>query len=287
VAAWLREQPGVAGLKLGGRARVRVGGVPAELSYGRFDAAESSRYGYPRRLVPGDVLVSERLARDLAVSPGDTVAVGEARLRVAGVFPGYGEPAGRIVTDVGSLHALGIEARFDRMTVELARGDALARLTSGLPERFPGVEMESRGAVRAQALAVFDRTFAIARALTLLALTVAAVGMYSALTGLRLQQAATRSLLVAQGFSAAEQRRVDLVRAVAAGGVAVVLAVPLGIVMAWLLCAVINPRGFGWSVALQLPVAGWLPPLVLGLGVALLTGLLPAPSETERIHGAR
>lgn len=117
------------------------------------------------------------------------------------------------------------------------------------------------------------------RALTLLALLVAGVGIYNALTALRLNQAPTRRLLEAQGVLPRELALVTLTRAGSVGAVAVIVALPLGLAMAWVLCHVINPRAFGWTIGLQLDAGGWLPPLILGLVATLVAGLLPAPRE--------
>jgi putative ABC transport system permease protein len=188
-----------------------------------------------------------------------------------------------VLVDVASLAVLGVTPVFNRVTVDTA---APAALGNALAQRFPEVRVEVRSAVRNQALEIFDRTFAITQALTVLALIVAAVGTYSALTALRLQQASSTRLLQAQGVVAAELRRIALIRAATMGGAAVLLALPLGIAMAWVLCAVINPRSFGWTVALQMPLTGWLPPLLLGLAAALLAGLLPAPREGGALEEA-
>jgi putative ABC transport system permease protein len=184
--------------------------------------------------------------------------------------------------DDATLPALNVPLRHDRLTVTVVpSGAAGAALEERLTAAFPMVRLESRQAVRQEALAIFDRTFAITRALTLLALLVAAVGMYNALTALRLQQAPTLALLHAQGLLAGEARRIGLWRCLAAGALAVGLALPLGIAMAWTLCAVINPRSFGWTVSLALPPSGWILPVLLGLMAAVLAGLLPAPTERE------
>ena len=112
------------------------------------------------------------------------------------------------------------------------------------------------------------------------------MGTYNALTALRLSQAPTARLLHAQGLSSAELRRISLARAGVVGGTAMALALPLGIAMAWTLCYVVNPRSFGWTVALHLPTFGWLLPLVLGLVAALLAGALPAPRERGALDEA-
>lgn len=286
VAAWLEDQPEVARVSRFGETRARLDGLPVELGYGRFDGAESARYGYPRPLARGEALVSERLLRDLDLALGDRARLGDVELIIVGTFPGFGEPRGRVLVDVGSLTGSAVPAAVDRLAVRLRPAAAGAALAERLAARYPALEVESQTAIRALALRIFDRTFAITQALTLLALVVAVVGTYNALTGLRLNQAATADLLRAQGVTAAEVRRIALIRAGTVGAVAVTLALPLGIAMAWTLCAVINPRSFGWSVALHLPPAGWLPPLLLGLLAAVLAGLLPAPRERGALHEA-
>ncbi|MFW6093083.1 MAG: FtsX-like permease family protein [Pseudomonadota bacterium] len=284
VARWLEAQPEVAAVRPAGRARVRLQGEPVELGYARFDAAESARYGHPRALEPGAALVSEQLARRLDLEPGDAVAAPEGRLVVAGVFPGFGDPLGRVLVNTDTVSRFGLAPRFDRLAVDLAApGEAL---TARLAQRFPALSVQSRTALRAQALAIFERTFAITRALTLLALLVAVVAMYNALTAQRLQQAPVLRLLRAQGLDRREARRLALMRSGIAGAVAMVLALPLGLAMAWTLCHVINPRSFGWTVNLHLSWQAWLGPLLLGMAAALLAGALPAPRERGTVDDA-
>jgi putative ABC transport system permease protein len=291
VERWLGAQPEVRSLRAAGTERVLVSGVAVDLGYAHFDALESARYGHAGALAADQVLLSEGLARRLDVGRGGRISVDGARLTVAGTFPGYGEAVGRALVDAAALPALGRTLRYDRLTViagsSAAAGPApLGALEERLLAAFPGVRVASPQAVRAQSLTIFDRTFAITRALTLLALAVAAVGIYNALTALRLQQAPTLALLHAQGLSRAEAWQIGVLRCAVVGGAAVLVAWPLGVAMAWTLCAVVNPRSFGWTVPLALPPAGWAVPLLLGLATALLAGMLPAPRERGAMHEA-
>jgi putative ABC transport system permease protein len=270
----------------------------ALLGYTAFDAHESARYGYPAALRADEVLVNERLARLLGVSAGSTIVVAGAPYRVAAVFPGFGDVEPRVLTDVAGLPAQAGAPVFDRLSVRQARSQrpvanpgaapvaagndghaAIAALAAELAARFPELEVTERERVRTQSFAIFDRTFAVTRALTLLALVVAGVGMYTALTALRLAQAPTRRLLEAEGAARPELALVTLVRAGTTGVLAIAIALPLGVAMAWILCRIVNPRAFGWTVDLTLAPAAWVPPLVLGLVATLLAGVLPAPRE--------
>lgn len=282
VAAWLGARPEVAGVQRYGRARMHLDGHAVELGFTDFDDDEAARYGMAQSLSGGEAIVSEQLARRLGLATGDRLAVGDG-LRVVGVFRGYGDAGLRMLVDDVAAAALGVPLVYDRLSVTVASASAAAvtDLERQLAAAFPVLQVQARGARRALALDIFDRTFAITRALTLLAMLVAVIGMYNALLALRLNQATTIRLLTALGAQRFERRRLALKRSMAVGALAVVFALPLGIALAWLLCAVINPRAFGWSFDLQLNLRDIVAPSVLGLLAALLAGALAIPAEAE------
>jgi putative ABC transport system permease protein len=53
-------------------------------------------------------------------------------------------------------------------------------------------------------------------------------------------------------------------------------AIPLGLVMAWVLIEVINRRAFGWQMDVMIVPADLLTALALAVGAALLAGIYPA-----------
>ena len=133
--------------------------------------------------------------------------------------------------------------------------------------------------VRDTAIKVFDRTFLITDALTLLALIVAAVALFNALSGLRLNQQATSQLLDVLGLTRAERTLIDLARALAVGCFALLLAVPLGLWLDWVLCNEVNPRAFGWHIDLLVGAGAFWVPLGTGAVAVLVSGLLGVPGE--------
>ena len=153
------------------------------------------------------------------------------------------------------------------------------RLAAELRARFPAAQIEQQEGLRRQALRIFDQTFAITHALTLLALIVAAVALYNALLALKLIQHRSLKLLEALGVSALERRLIECWRSVAVGAMALGLALPLDISMGWLLCSVINPRAFGWSLHLVLNWSAFLPTLLAAAAAIGIVTLLPTPLE--------
>ena len=269
---WLLSAAPQAKVQRYGRVRHRLGRWSLEVGYTRFTRSEAARYGLERALEDGEALVSERLARAMAVQPGDTMPTSPP-LRVAGVFPGFGEPGMRVLVSNETARRMGIAVTFDRMSVSNVSEEILDQWVT----EFEWLQIQSRAQMRSLALDIFDRTFAITRVLTLLSLLVAAVGMYNALLALRLNQSRSEHLLQALGVTGGERRAVALRRAAMVGVSAMALALPLGLGMAWMLCRVVNPRAFGWSLDYAPAAAEILLPLGLAFGVALVTGLLPMP----------
>jgi len=283
---WLTTQPDVKSVQAYGRSRERVRREPVDLGFTRFSLRESARYGLARELILDEVMISERLAGSLDLGVGDGVDVRGRRLRIVAVFRAFGDAGYRMLVDDATAERLGVERIYDRLSITRdAAYVSAAELGSRLLARFGGelssLRIQPRDEMRKRALDIFDRTFAITTALTLLALLVAVIGMYNALLALRLNQAPSYRLLDALGVGGREQRRIALLRTGTVGCLAVALALPLGIAMAWLLCNVINPRAFGWSLNLRFAAAELLTPMSLGLLAALLAGFLPMPREGD------
>ena len=262
-----------------GRISTRLQGQAVEVGYTDFSAAEAARYGHPRALAEDEAFASESLLVSLGLRVGDAIANGGgSALRIVHGFPGFGEATPRLLmhaeTAARRFGALG----FDRISLS---GINAAALDNWLRDWAPGAQVRQRAAMRRTAMEVFDRTFAITRALTLLALIIAVVGLHNAMTALRLNQRAGAALLRALGLSAGEQRRLALIRGGVLGACSILLALPLGLFIGFALCNVINPRAFGWSLDPYISTGAWAWPMLLGFGAALVASLTPTPGEAR------
>ena len=276
LAQALREaHPGAAAVPSGDRS-IRLRGRTVEVGYADFSAAETARYGHARALGADEALASEAFLRALGLSVGEPVELGGEPLRIVHEFSGFGDAVPRLLINAEVAAERFGALRYDRLSVS---GLPAADLERWLAGSAPDVLIRPRAALRALALDIFDRTFAITRALTLVALIVAVAGLYNAMMALRLNQRASAALLRALGLSAGERRWLALVRGGALGLFTVVLALPLGLFIGVVLCDVINPRAFGWSVALSISAADWALPMGLGLAAAVAASIMPAPEE--------
>ena len=108
--------------------------------------------------------------------------------------------------------------------------------------------IRSNRALRANALAVFDRTFSIFVALQMLAAVVAFIGVLSALMSLQLERTREIGTLRSIGITRSQLSRLTLLETGLMGAIAGLIAMPTGLVLATILIYIINLRSFGWTL---------------------------------------
>jgi putative ABC transport system permease protein len=136
--------------------------------------------------------------------------------------------------------------------------------------------MNSNARIREISLAIFDRTFVITNVLYWLAVGVAIIGIFGAMLALQLERGREFGMLRALGMTPLQTGALVALQTGYVGLLAGLLAVPLGLLMGWVLLAVINRRAFGWQIELAATPGplGWA--IVLAAGAALLAGIYPA-----------
>jgi len=276
--AGLAELAGVREVRRYADVRARFEQGPLDVRLARLDAVESARYGFDGPL-EGRAMLNEVGARLFDIDIGDTMTIVAdgvgVPVEIAHVFRDFGAAAPRVILPDTFLPSFSSASPEWRRVSILAEPRALPRLTATLSERYGASRVSNQSDVRSLAMAVFDRTFVVSRSLTFVALLVAAVGLYAALTALQAGRVDEFRLLSAVGHSRAGLWRLALSESTALGATAVTAAIPLGVVLAWVLCAFVNPAAFGWSIELHLEPASIALPVLLGLGCAVAAGAVP------------
>jgi putative ABC transport system permease protein len=223
------------------------------------------------------VLVNEQMARGQGLVLGDPLEVPGGALPVVGIYSDYGNPSPEIILGLTAFQARYPKAVALRFALRLPPGEVDA-LSTALRDEFglqDGALVDQAG-IKAFSLAVFDRTFAVTGALNGLTLGAAALAMLASLltlAGLRLPQLAP---LWAMGLTRRRLAGLDLLRTVVLAALTAVLALPLGLALAWVLLAVVNVEAFGWRLPMQVFPGDWLRLLAAALVAALAAGVLPA-----------
>jgi putative ABC transport system permease protein len=123
---------------------------------------------------------------------------------------------------------------------------------------------------------IFDRTFVITDVLYWLALGVAATGILGAMLALQLERARELAVYRALGMTQGQLGRTILLQTAFIGLLSGLAAIPLGLMMAWVLINVINRRAFGWQMDLMMSPAVLLGAVLLAVFTAVAAGLYPA-----------
>jgi putative ABC transport system permease protein len=230
----------------------------------------------------GGVLINEPMANRLQLAVGDTLAlqtdIGRQSFPIVGVAVDYD------VNNIVFMHdpvyrshwtdkAISAIALFVAPDEDIdAKIDEIRAAFAGKAELL----VRSNRSVRENALAVFDRTFAITVALQLLATIVAFIGILSTLMSLQLERSREIGVLRSAGMTRRQLLRLSLLETGLLGSCAGLLAMPMGILLAVILIYIINLRSFGWTLAMQLDPAQLAQAFFVALGAALLAGLYPA-----------
>lgn len=225
------------------------------------------------------LLVNEQLARAEALWPGAELALpGGSTLPVAGVYSDYGNPQPQAMIAVGLFDRLYPDATRRQHAV---RTDAPEALSAALQDRFglPPPNVTNQAEAKAASLRIFERTFTVTAALNVLTMGVAGIALLTSmvtLSGMRLPQLAP---VWAMGLTRRRLAWLELGRTVLLATFTAVAAVPVGLLLAWMLLAVINVEAFGWRLPLHLFPGDWLR---LGL-LALLTAIVAAAIPSWRL----
>lgn len=259
--------------------QLRVRDVTVEVVATRLDLAEARRYGLSRALGAGEALIGEQTARLLKTRAGDEVEFGGKAYRIAGVFQSFGDLRPRIIVNSRSF----TDGALQSISFNLAPGRQAP--SAGLQAAVGDLQWHRQNELRAEALRTFDRTFAITTILIAIAILVAAIGVYIALTSLRLNQRISSRLLADMGVNRLENWGVDLARGLGIGACAIVIALPVGLAFGWILCHLVNPRAFGWTVHMRVEAMPLLWPVVWGLAASALAGMVRVGRQEEGAVG--
>ena len=222
------------------------------------------------------LLVNEQLARAETLWPGAELALpGGPTLPVAGVYSDYGNPQPQVMIADGLFDRLYPDAPRRQHAVRTDRPEALA---AALQDRFglPPPNVTNQAEAKAASLRIFERTFTVTTALNVLTLGVAGIALLTSmitLSGMRLPQLAP---VWAMGVTRRRLAWLELARTVLLAAFTALAAVPVGLLLAWMLLAVINVEAFGWRLPLHHFPGDWLRLGLLALLTAVVAAAIPA-----------
>jgi putative ABC transport system permease protein len=216
------------------------------------------------------------------VKLGDTITLSlgssRANFRITDVYPDYSAERGYILMDrETALRYLPdpIPSNLAVFLTPSADADSVRKAIQQLAADRHILVFSNRD-LRAEAIRIFDRTFAITYALEAVAVCVAVMGIAGALLALVIDRRRELGLLRLLGASAAQTRKLILVEAGLLGFLANLVGFFLGYLLSLILVFVINKQSFGWTIRFHWPVTILFSALTLVFLATLFAGLYPA-----------
>ncbi|MEJ6402854.1 FtsX-like permease family protein [Yoonia sp. 2307UL14-13] len=199
------------------------------------------------------IVINEQLARRSALSISDTVTLQDTTFTIAGIYGDYGNPIGQAVIS---------EAQFQRLYPDIAPTrfglrmdpDAVADFVAAMEAEagIPASQTINQAGIKAISLQVFERTFTVTTALNILTLAVAGFAILMSLLTLATMRIPQLAPAWAVGMTRRKLGQLELLRAVLLAVLTAIVALPLGLALAWALLAVVNVAAFGWKLPMFL-----------------------------------
>lgn len=292
IEAWLKDRGDIDAILPQWRTEVRLDGWPTQLQGVIDDPSYAAHWPLLKqapdawqRLAGGQgVMVSEQLARRLRRGVGDTLDIpvdgGTQPLTLVGLYADYGNAKGHALLNATWLRNHVREATLSSISLRVAPVH-IAAVRDNLEKKFEldGRQLVDQSVIKQWSVEVFERTFAATGALNVLTLAVAGIALFISLLTLGQSRLTQIAPLWALGVGRAQLAWLTLAQMMMLAGLTVLLAMPLGLLLAWCMVAVVNVQAFGWRLPLNI-----MPEQLVRLGLlGLATSLLAAAGPLWRL----
>ena len=255
--------------------------LPYERLYKSVSLPESEIW---QAMENGSVLITESLAYSLSITDvGGSINLatnnGMVNFPVIGIYYDYASTAGTIQMPLDVYQRFWGDMSISAIGIHLIPGVDAGVFAQKLRQNLPTVQsllIRPNQELRQDVMVVFDRTFAITRALQLLAMIVAFIGILSALGLLQFERQREMGIIRALGLTNREVWSLAMFETLLMGIISGLMAIPAGYTLAQILVDIINQRSFGWSMQLSASPAIFIQAVTVAVIAALLAGVFPA-----------
>jgi putative ABC transport system permease protein len=296
LAEEIRKLSGVVAVERLRAYEIRYQGMPATLASADLDVLDVIRWyphseflsGRPQQQVlpelrhSNTVVVSEPFTYKHHLKAGEfiTLSLGETQgvFRIADVYYDYTSERGSILMDRNTMLRFLPDPAPSNLAIYVSSNAQLDIVRTEIEKVTVGhrVLMFSNRDLRAEAIRIFDRTFAITYALEAVAVIVAVMGIAGALLALVIDRRRELGLLRFLGAGSGQIRKLILIEAGLLGILANLAGMALGFALSLILIFVINKQSFGWTIRFHWPVTILLGAITVVYAATVLAGLYPA-----------
>ncbi|KZN58620.1 hypothetical protein N473_04105 [Pseudoalteromonas luteoviolacea CPMOR-1] len=197
--------------------------------------------------------------------------------QITGIFYDYGEQEATLLTTTGVIESSDFNYQAFGFSLTLAPDVDINDMTKYLVEELSidSTQISINKVFKQYAKQLFDNTFSVTHALNLFIMLIALFGVWVSFLTLGRQQLQQMATLQTLGVTRAQLLAAKLAQTLIILLVTIALAIPLGILLGWVLLTYVMPLAFGWSMAMVLDWWGILAFCLVVLVLALVVGTLP------------
>lgn len=198
------------------------------------------------------VAISEPTAVKLGLSLDSELeldAIPNKTLRVGAIFHDYGSPNGEVLLDPKLWRGSGFTNLPTSLGIKVSGDPDLVYDQLRKQLNLHPSQLYDQAQIKSIALNIFSQTFAITRALNGVTLMVAVIGLFSACFMLLDARKAAIARLYALGVSRRKLMTMVIGQIVALVSFTLIIALPLGAMVGYVLTDIVTLRAFGWSLS--------------------------------------
>ncbi|GGK79829.1 ABC transporter permease [Amphritea balenae] len=238
------------------------------------------------------IIVNQALALNYKLKPGDRLSIvinnHPINTEVLGIYFSYGSLVDVFAIDQQWLMELWPQLQTNRLGVFIKDDSRISPLLTELTNRF---QLNTHhyvlpGSIKQLALSVFQRTFHATQLLSVTILLIAAIGVYCASYTAQLEKQIQYRLVHILGLSSRKIACMALLQLFINASLTCMLALPLGILVAWASTKIVLRYAFGWYFDLIIDPLQLSLILFSSIAILLAGALLPFYLNTKR-HSAK
>ena len=245
------------------------------------------------------LLISEPLAYHHHLKPGDKITIstkkGDIDFKVGAVFYDYGSERGiammanTLYQDLfldDSISSIGLIVKETKKDKEAFVNQVINKIKTKFNDKYM-LYIRSNFKLKSESMEIFDRTFKVTNVLKIIAIIVAFIAVLSAFMSLQLERVREFAVLRANGVSPQQITTLLTLQTCTMGIFAAVLAIPAGLIQAYVMVFIINQRSFGWSLNFSLENDFYIEALIYAFAASLLAVIYPIYyTNSVKITGA-
>jgi putative ABC transport system permease protein len=288
IKTWLAQRPDVQAVLPGSQAEIQFGGAPVQINglpdhatfRDQWPLLDATLNAWDRVRDGNGALVSEQLSRRMNFTLGQSVTLptptGPWTVEIVAIYADYGNPKGQFAVNIDALLSHFPDSPQTRMGLRVAP-ENIATLVDAVRARFglDGRNLADQASVKKESLGIFNRTFAVTSALNAFTLGVAGVALLTSLLTLSNSRLPQLAPLWAIGLTRRQLAGIELMKTMCVALITALLALPLGLLVAWCLIAIVNVKAFGWRLPFHVFPLQLIELLAIALLAALVASLLP------------